>query len=61
MVARKLRKWYPLAHQRKRPEVLKLAGHMVVCNTCSDPAVDLCAYGASQLVEADIALGLRKE
>ena len=56
----KLRKWYPLPHQRKRRLVVKLRNHMLGCAVCSDSREDLCSYAVKLLVDADIALGLRE-
>ena len=57
----KLRRWYPLPHQRQDCTVKRLKEHMLRCRTCCDPREDLCREGYRLLDKADLALGLRGE
>ena len=59
-VAVNIGRWYPLDHQRKHRQVAMLREHMLECDVCGDPCDSLCRKASDLVVEADIALGLRK-
>lgn len=60
-VAAKIRRWYPLAHQRSSLAVNKLAEHMGRCRVCGDPFDGLCKEASEMVVHADQVLGLREK